>query len=207
MKKTFMLLLAMVCMSLTASAYDLTVGTKEKCSVKFMVNGNEVTTANKGDSVVVVVTPVTPDQEGVVYAVKDIQVKAYTSFGAAKTRSNGPTIVKNITPQWETENTYSFFMPDANALVDVVCDESPEALIVVIEKAEENVTDWINDNLNELLDNAGNPNHPLVKKLKDIRDYYRNARDVYDNPDSTEAEIEEARQLFLDALKREKLNK
>ena len=206
MKKTFMLLLAMVCMSLTASAYDLTVGTKEKCSVKFMVNGNEVTTANKGDSVVVVVTPVTPDQEGVVYAVKDIQVKAYTSFGAAKTRSNSPAIVKNITPQWEEQNTYSFFMPDANALVDVVCDESPEALIVVIEKAEENVTDWINDNLNELLDNAGNPNHPLVKKLKDIRDYYRNARDVYDNPDSSEAEIEEARQLFLDALKREKLN-
>ena len=206
MKKTFMLLLAMVCMSLTASAYDLTVGTKEKCSVKFMVNGNEVTTANKGDSVVVVVTPVTPDQEGVVYAVKDIQVKAYTSFGAAKTRSNSPAIVKNITPQWEEQNTYSFFMPDANALVDVVCDESPEALIVVIEKAEENVTDWINDNLNELLDNAGNPNHPLVKKLMDIRDYYRNARDVYDNPDSTEAEIEEARQLFLDALKREKLN-
>ena len=161
-----------------------------------------MTTANKGDSVVVV-TPDTPEQEGVVYAVKDIQVKAYTSFGAAKTRSNGPAIVKNITPQWEEQNTYSFFMPDANALVDVVCDESPEALIVVIEKAEENVTDWINDNLNELLDNAGNPNHPLVKKLKDIRDYYRNARDVYDNPDSTEAEIEEARQLFLDALKRE----
>ena len=206
MKKTFMLLLAMVCMSLTASAYDLTVGTKEKCSVKFMVNGNEVTTANKGDSVVVVVTPDTPEKEGAVYAVKDIQVKAYTSFGAAKTRSNSPAIVKNITPQWEEQNTYSFFMPDANALVDVVCDESPEALIVVIEKAEENVTDWINDNLNELLDNAGNPNHPLVKKLKDIRDYYRNARDVYDNPDSTEAEIEEARQLFLDALKREKLN-
>ena len=205
MKKTFMLLLAMVCMSLTASAYDLTVGTKEKCSVTFMVNGNEVTTANKGDSVVVVVTPVTPDQEGVVYAVKDIQVKAYTSFGAAKTRSNSPAIVKNITPQWEEQNTYSFFMPDANALVDVVCDESPEALIVVIEKAEENVTDWINDNLNELIDNAGDTNHPLVKKLKDIRDYYRNARDVYDNPDSTEAEIEEARQLFLDALKREKL--
>ena len=206
MKKTFMLLLAMVCMSLTASAYDLTVGTKEKCSVIFKVNGNVVTTANKGDSVVVVVTPDTPEQEGVVYAVKDIQVKAYTSFGAAKTRSNNPAIVKNITPQWEEENTYSFFMPDANALVDVVCDESPEALIVVIEKAEETVTDWINNNLNELLDNVGNPNHPMVKKLMDIREAYRNARDVYDNPDSTEAEIEEARQLFLDALKREKLN-
>jgi len=206
MKKTFMLLLAMVCMSLTASAYDLTVGTKEKCSVIFKVNGNEVTTANKGDSVVVVVTPDTPEQEGVVYAVKDIQVKAYTSFGAAKTRSNNPAIVKNITPQWEEENTYSFFMPDANALVDVVCDESPEALIVVIEKAEETVTDWINDNLNELLDNVGNPEHPMVKKLKSVRDAYRNARDVYDNPDSTEAEIEAARQEFLDALKREKLN-
>ena len=206
MKKTFMLLLAMVCMSLTASAYDLTVGTKEKCSVIFKVNGNVVTTANKGDSVVVVVTPDTPDQEGVVYAVKDIQVKAYTSFGAAKTRSNSPAIVKNITPQWEEENTYSFFMPDANALVDVVCDESPEALIVVIEKAEETVTDWINNNLNELLDNVGNPEHPMVKKLMDIREAYRNARDVYDNPDSTEAEIEEARQEFLDALKREKLN-
>ena len=206
MKKTFMLLLAMVCMSLTASAYDLTVGTKEKCSVIFKVNGNVVTTANKGDSVVVVVTPDTPEQEGVVYAVKDIQVKAYTSFGAAKTRSNNPAIVKNITPQWEEQNTYSFFMPDANALVDVVCDESPEALIVVIEKAEETVTDWINDNLNELLDNVGNPNHPMVKKLMDIREAYHNARNVYDNPDSTEAEIEEARQLFLDALKREKLN-
>ena len=206
MKKTFMLLLAMVCMSLTASAYDLTVGTKEKCSVIFKVNGNVVTTANKGDSVVVVVTPDTPEQEGVVYAVKDIQVKAYTSFGAAKTRSNSPAIVKNITPQWEEQNTYSFFMPDANALVDVVCDESPEALIVVIEKAEETVTDWINNNLNELLDNVGNPEHPMVKKLMDIREAYRNARDVYDNPDSTEAEIEEARQLFLDALKREKLN-
>ena len=206
MKKTFMLLLAMVCMSLTASAYDLTVGTKEKCSVKFMVNGNEVTTANKGDSVVVVVTPDTPAQEGVVYAVKDIQVKAYTSFGAAKTRSNSPAIVKNITPQWETENTYSFFMPDANALVDVVCDESPQALIVVIEKAEENVTDWINDNLNELIDNAGDTNHPLVKKLMDIREAYRKARNVYDNPDSSELQIETARQEFLDALKREKLN-
>ena len=206
MKKTFMLLLAMVCMSLTASAYDLTVGTKEKCSVIFKVNGNVVTTANKGDSVVVVVTPVTPEKEGVVYAVKDIQVKAYTSFGAAKTRSNSPAIVKNITPQWEEQNTYSFFMPDANALVDVVCDESPEALIVVIEKAEENVTDWINDNLNELLDNAGNPNHPLVKKLMDIREAYRKARNVYDNPDSSELQIETARQEFLDALKREKLN-
>ena len=164
-----------------------------------------MTTANKGDSVVVV-TPDTPEQEGVVYAVKDIQVKAYTSFGAAKTRSNGPAIVKNITPQWEELNTYSFFMPDANALADVVCDESPEALIVVIEKAEETITDWINDHLNELLDNIGNPNHPLAKKLMEIREAYRNARNVYDNPDSTEAEIEEARQLFLDALKREKLN-
>ena len=114
--------------------------------------------------------------------------------------------MKNITPQWEEQNTYSFFMPDANALVDVVCDESPEALIVVIEKAEENVTDWINDNLNELIDNVGNPEHPLVKKLMDIREAYRNARNFYDNPDSTEAEIKEARQLFLDALKREKLN-
>ena len=155
---------------------------------------------------VVVVTPDTPEQEGVVYAVKDIQVKAYTSFGAAKTRSNDPTIVKTLNPQWEEQNTYSFFMPDANALVDVVCDESPEALIVVIEKAEETVTDWINDHLNELLDNIGKPNHPLAKKLIDIREAYRNARNVYDNPDSTEAEIEEARQLFLDALKREKLN-
>jgi hypothetical protein len=187
-------------MSLTASAYDLTVGTKEKCSVIFKVNGNVVTTANKGDSVVVVVTPDTPVQEGVVYAVKDIQVKAYTSFGAAKTRSNSPAIVKNITPQWETENTYSFTMPDANALVDVVCDESPEALIVVIEKAEETVTDWINNNLNELIEHAGDTNHPLVKKLMSVHDAYRRARDVYDNPDSTEVQIETARQDFLNAL-------
>ena len=164
-----------------------------------------MTTANKGDSVVVI-TPDTPEQEGVVYAVKDIQVKAYTSFGAAKTRSNGLAIVKTLNPQWEEQNTYSFFMPDANALADVVCDESPEALIVVIEKAEETVTDWINDHHNELLDNIGNPNNPLAKKLMDIREAYLNARNVYDNPNSTEAEIKEARQLFLDALKREKLN-
>ena len=164
-----------------------------------------MTTANKGDSVVVV-TPDTPEQEGVVYAVKDIQVRPTPASALPRPAATAPTIVKNITPQWEEQNTYSFFMPDANALVDVVCDESPEALIVVIEKAEENVTDWINDNLNELIDNVGNPEHPLVKKLMDIREAYRNARNFYDNPDSTEAEIKEARQLFLDALKREKLN-
>ena len=89
MKKTFMLLLAMVCMSLTASAYDLTVGTKEKCSVKFMVNGNEVTTANKGDSVVVV-TPETPEQEGVVYAVKDIQVRPTPASALPRPAATAP---------------------------------------------------------------------------------------------------------------------
>ena len=59
MRKKLFMLLALVMTVMTASAYDLTVGTNEHGTVKFKVNGSEVTSADEGQVVTVEITPAT----------------------------------------------------------------------------------------------------------------------------------------------------
>ena len=64
MKKKIFALLALVCMTLTASAgdvptYSLTVGTNEHGTITFKVGENTVTSAQEGQTVTVTVTPAT----------------------------------------------------------------------------------------------------------------------------------------------------
>jgi len=53
MKKKLFMLLALVCMTLTASAYDLTVGTSEHGTITFKIDGTTATSANENDVVTV----------------------------------------------------------------------------------------------------------------------------------------------------------
>ena len=62
MKKKLLSMLALVMTVMTASAidapsYNLTVGTNDHGSVKFIVGETEVTTAKEGQTVTVVMTP------------------------------------------------------------------------------------------------------------------------------------------------------
>ena len=59
MRKKLFMLLALVMTVMTASAYDLTVGTNEHGTIKFKVGGSEVTSANEGQVVTVEITPAT----------------------------------------------------------------------------------------------------------------------------------------------------
>jgi methionine-rich copper-binding protein CopC len=109
MKKKIFALLALATMTLTASAYDLTVGTNEHGSLTFKVGEETVTTANEGDVVSVVV------KAGKGYMSDGVTARAYTSFGGMKAprRALGAIdIVDNVTVEPTAVDTvYSFTMP------------------------------------------------------------------------------------------------
>ena len=109
MKKKIFALLALATMTLTASAYDLTVGTNEHGSLTFKVGEETVTTANEGDVVSVVV------KAGKGYMSDGVTARAYTSFGGMKAPRRAPgaiDIVDNVTVEPTAVDTvYSFTMP------------------------------------------------------------------------------------------------
>ena len=109
MKKKIFALLALATMTMTASAYDLTVGTNEHGSLTFKVGEETVTTANEGDVVSVVV------KAGKGYMSDGVTARAYTSFGGMKAPRRAPgaiDIVDNVTVEPTAVDTvYSFTMP------------------------------------------------------------------------------------------------
>ena len=114
MKKKIFMMLALVMTVMTASAYNISVGTTEKGQMAFMVDGKAVTTAEAGVTVTVKITPV----DG--YAAKTVTVKAVADWGGAKApqRRAAINILDNILVERVVLNEYTFEMPEANVVVD-----------------------------------------------------------------------------------------
>ena len=116
MKKKVFMLLALAVSTMTASAYDLTVGTNEHGSLTFKVGDNTVTTANEGDVVSVVV------KAGKGYKSDGLTARAYTSFGGMKAPRRAPGSIEVL--DWLTvqptdvDTVYSFTMPAYNVQVN-----------------------------------------------------------------------------------------
>ena len=109
MKKKLFMLLALVCMTLTASAYDLTVGTSEHGAITFKVSGNTVTSADEGQKVEVVISPATG------YVVNQPSGTWYAAVAGA--RRNAPAnidLLKDIDLTPAGENSWTFTMKRAN---------------------------------------------------------------------------------------------
>lgn len=117
MKKIFStLVLGLVAM--TASAYDLTVGTTEHGTLTFMVDNNTVTTANAGDLVTVKVNA------GKGWIGKSVTARGYASFADARAprRSQSLQVIDWQTVTTVNDSTYTFTMPAANVLVSAEYD-------------------------------------------------------------------------------------
>ena len=116
MKKKVFMLLALAVTTMTASAYDLTVGTNEHGSLTFKVNENTVTTANEGDVVSVVV------KAGKGYKSNGVTARSYTTFGGMKAPRRAPgsiDVVDNLTVQpTDVDTVYTFTMPAYNVQVN-----------------------------------------------------------------------------------------
>ena len=116
MKKKIFALLALATMTVTASAYDLTVGTNEHGSLTFKVGEETVTTANEGDVVSVVV------KAGKGYMSNGVTARAYTRFGGAMARRRAPGSIEVL--DWLTvqptsvDTVYTFTMPAYNVQVN-----------------------------------------------------------------------------------------
>ena len=108
MKKKLFMLLALVCMTLTASAYDLTVGTNEHGTLTFKVNENTVTTANEGDVVTVTITP----DDG--YVVNQPSGQWIAAMAKAPRRTVSIDLLKDVTLTAAGENQWTFTMARAN---------------------------------------------------------------------------------------------
>lgn len=107
------MLLALVMTVMTASAYDLKVGTTEHGQIAFEVGEQTVTTAEAGQTVTVIITP----QSG--YATKAITAIAYGEWGSAKARRRSVNIdlLETVATTMERTNVYTFEMPAANVEV------------------------------------------------------------------------------------------
>ena len=123
MKKIFSTIV-MAFAVLTASAYDLTVGTSENGTLSFKVGGETVTTADAGKTVTVVIAP----NDG--YVTTAVTATAYTSWGSARAKSLNPSLVDAITVTGSA-NEWTFTMPEANVEV------SAEYIIHIPTPAEE----------------------------------------------------------------------
>jgi hypothetical protein len=111
MKKIFSILaLALAVMTASAKAgFDLKVGKSEKGTVKFLVEGTEVTNAAEGAAVTMEITP-----EGG-YVVKEVTNSLYTGWNGA--RAQAIDITTSVEMKKVTENVYTFTMPRANVEV------------------------------------------------------------------------------------------
>ena len=116
MKKKIFALLALATMTMTASAYDLTVGTNEHGTLTFKVGEETVTTANEGDVVSVVVKA----SKG--YMSDGVTARAYTSFGGMRAPRRAPGSIEVL--DWLTvqptsiDTVYTFTMPAYNVQVN-----------------------------------------------------------------------------------------
>ena len=123
MKKKLLSLLALVMTVMTASAidapsYNLTVGENDHGTVKFYVNETEVNTAAEGATVTVVITPATG------WVVNQPSGQWYAAIEAAKAPKRAQSNVGllkdfELTKLLGQDNTWSFVMQRANALVNV----------------------------------------------------------------------------------------
>ena len=103
----------------TATPFDLTLadGSTDHGTVTFSVGGETVTQAEKDDVVTVSVTPA----EG--YSTKDVTVRAYTTWEGAGARAlnrAAPDLLDNIDVTPGENGTWTFTMPEANVLVEVI---------------------------------------------------------------------------------------
>jgi len=115
MKKIFSIL-ALALVAMTASAYDLTVGTNEHGTVTFKVGGSTVTTANENDVVTVEITP----NDG--WSTAAATGKWYAAVANAPHRAGGDIdLLKDfeLTPVEGNKNAYTFTMKRANAEISV----------------------------------------------------------------------------------------
>lgn len=114
MKKKIYLLLAMVMVAMTASAYDLTVGQNEHGTLTFKVGDAtefapiaETATADAGQTVTVKVY----GKKG--WIGNGLRARAYTDYGSAKARGNMQVLDwQNVTQV--SDSIYTFTMPSAN---------------------------------------------------------------------------------------------
>lgn len=106
MKKKLFMLLALVMTVMTASAYDLTVGTNAHGTITFKVDGGIVTTAEEGQTVTV---EITPDANWVVN-------QPSGTWYAAVTRAADIDLLKDVTlsPVSGQTNQWTFTMARAN---------------------------------------------------------------------------------------------
>ena len=123
MKKKIFALLALVCMTLTASAdvvptYDLKVGTNAQGSVKFYVAETEVTKAAEGATVTVAIEPNTGWSTG---SIKGLWYAAGSAVKAPKRVQAGVDLLKDfeLTPVEGNPNAFTFTMKRANAEFNV----------------------------------------------------------------------------------------
>jgi len=119
-------IIALLCLAVTSawaqeSGYTLSKGESAHGTLKFMVGEKEVTTAEKGEVVSVVV------KAGKGYKSKDVTARAYTSWGGARTqRRNAPAISVldwvQVTQSAEVDTVFTFTMPAANVEVNATYD-------------------------------------------------------------------------------------
>ena len=126
MKSRILSIIALLCLAVTSawaqeSGYTLSKGESAHGTLKFMVGEKEVTTAEKGEVVSVVV------KAGKGYKSKDVTARAYTSWGGARTqRRNAPAISVldwvQVTQSAEVDTVFTFTMPAANVEVNATYD-------------------------------------------------------------------------------------
>ena len=113
MKKKIFMLLALVCMTLTASAsagFDLTAVASDYGTIAFTVDGNDRTYADEGETVTVTITPYTG------YVVNEPSGQWYAAIAA--TRRQAPIDLLTgitLTPVQGQDNQWTFTMQRANA--------------------------------------------------------------------------------------------
>jgi len=132
MKKIFSIL-ALALVVMTASAYNLTTGTLQNCTVNFTVGGNPASTANKGVEVTVTVTP------NAGYATRGISVKAFMNTDEMKAPQHRAGIVEDIEADAVVGNVnaFTFIMPAANVEVTPTIAELQAATISFAEPTPE----------------------------------------------------------------------
>ena len=121
MKKKIFALLALVCMTLTASAtdvptYSLTKATDAEAhgTITFKVGENAVTSAKEGDVVTVTITPATG------WVVNQPSGQWFAAIAAAPQRRTGIDLLKGVTltPVQGQENQWQFTMARANVEIN-----------------------------------------------------------------------------------------
>ena len=114
MKKIFSIL-ALALVAMTASAYNLTVGTNEHGTVTFKVGGSTVTTANENDVVTVEITPASG------WSTAAATGKWYAAVANAPRHAQDIDLLKDfeLTPVVGNKNAYTFTMQRANAEISV----------------------------------------------------------------------------------------